>query len=252
MKSLLIQTAKFRLIVAAAALFALTGCMSSSTEGDYQVDGSSGFINQEAINMGQTVAVESSAKTAKDSDTVTGEIMIHRLHYNDTCKCFVREAEFTFTNGSGKTFARVRDDSIWLVDSSGNYLASFHPLQAASVIHHRHVVKINGSMDIDLQFNTTLTWTTDANGNKTGVIWSGTFTGTFNGTSFNGSIVSVKRPFSLYLGFGFPTEGMIHALRGSFTIDITFKGSGKAEIVITGKGKIHHVDCDGGDETQKD
>ena len=244
-------------IVVAMTCFALTGCMSStSVSGDYQSDGASSFMNQETINMGQMFTAQGSAKETADTDTVTGEIVIHRLHYNDTCKCFVRDAQFTFTNASGKTFTRERQDSIWLTDSLGNYMTTFHPFQAVTIKHDRHVVKVNGAVDIEVQNNATLTWIFD-NGVRTGAEWSGTITGTFNGAEFkNGSFKKVKRPFiflgSFVVGFGFPSDGVIHMERGDFSLDITFKGAGMAEVIVIGKGKIHHIKCNGGDETQED
>ena len=191
-------------------------------------------------------------KWPDSTDSVTGEIIIHRLHYNDTCKCFVRDAEFTFTTSSRKTFTRERQDSIWLADSLGNSMTVFHPFQAAIITHHRHVIKVNGAMDIDVQINTYLAWTFE-NGIKTGAIWSGSLTGTFNGVPFKkATITNVKHLIALVGGFGFPVDGVLHMERGDFSIDITFTGSGMADVVITGKGKLHHIKCHGEDEAQED
>lgn len=253
MKSFRIQ--KF-FTASAMTLFAgmaLSACNSStSSNADFQSDGVSGFVNQEAVSMGQAFNSEGYGKSASDStDTVTGEIILTRLHYNDTCHCFVRQATFSFTFND-KSFVRERRDSIWLTDSAGNPMTSFRPFQAASITHHRHVTRIGGSVDIEVQFNTTFTWVTDGNGNKTGAIWNGTVTGTYNGVEFkNTTITSVKRPVTFF-GFGFPTEGAIHIARGNFTLDITFKGAGKADVVVTGNGKTHHLECTGGVEVRKD
>jgi hypothetical protein len=232
---------------------ALTGCITQSVNDPSPADGSLGLINQEATSMGQVV-VSASAKTASIMAD-TGEVIINRLSLDSICQpgpCFVRNAQFTFTNQNGKTFTRERRDTIWLVDSAGNYMTVFHPLQAATIRHDRHVSKISGNADLEVQFNTTFTWGVDSLGDKVGV-WSGTVEGTFNGDSLSATFGAIKRPFTL-LGFGFPENGgVMYCNRGDFRMDINFLGNGKAEVDVTNhrNGRKHRIEVNGGRETQQ-
>ena len=247
--------------IAAFAGFAITGCITKPVDDPSPADGSSGFITQEATSMGTVVVDPALAKSAVEAAD-TGEVIVQRLHLDTLCQpgpCFVRSAQFTFTNSNGKTFTRERQDTIWLdsvVNGVDHYLNTFRPLHATTIIHHRQVSKIKGDVDVEIQFNTTLTWVLDSSGSKTGALWSGTIVGTFNGDPFtNVSFNGVTRPVLpglIFKGFGFPTNGFIHCKRGKFAIDIHFKGAGKAEVDVTNtdNGREHHIECDGGQENQ--
>ncbi len=238
---------------AAAALLTLgfTGCMtspsSSSNTAGYTSSGESAFIKQESENMGQVWNSGASASTstglAKEAsdtvmDTITGDLVITPLHYDSACQCFVRVANYTSSVG----FERQRLDSITLVDSNGNPMSRFRPLLAKTIIHNRHVTRIRSNLgtEVDVNFNTTLTWA-DSGSKRVGV-WNGTITGTFNGVTFKtGSIDNVVRTwYPLLLRFGFPSSGSIDIDRISgkgaeFTLDIVFTGEGSADVSVTNK-----------------
>jgi hypothetical protein len=253
MNNMITQTLKLAAVVAMAS-FALTGCITQPIHDPSPADGSLGLINQEATSMGQVV-VSASAKTSVAAPE-TGEAIIHPLTLDSACSpgpCFVREASFTFVNARGDTVSRERRDTIWLVDSAGNYMTAFHPLLAATIRHDRHVSKIMGDADLEVQFNTTLTWGVDRLGDNVGV-WIGTVTGTFNGTPFSATFSGIKRPFHPGLGFGFPENGgIMHCNRGDFGMDMNFLGNGKAEVDVTNhrNGRTHHIEVNGGQETQQ-
>jgi hypothetical protein len=258
MKNPIQQTLKFG-AGAALVAFGFTGCMTNSepSNNGYASSGENAFIKQESENMGAvwnsgTAAAPKLAVDTSTPDTITGDLVIVRLHYDSACGCFVRTANFTNSVG----YERQRLDTITLVDSSGNNMPTFHPEHAASLVHKRHVTRINANTgkEVDCYFNTTLTWTTDSAGHREG-IWNGTISGSFNGVIFkSGTITNVVRAFHpdhpLNRWFGFPSAGTIHLERlilgVNFTIDVVFTGEGTATVTITNtkNGNVHIINID--------
>lgn len=233
--------------VLVAGCLATAGCMSTGAETDFQSDGTAGLMNQEVSSMHGAYSSES-GKIATDS--AQAEIVLTTLHYDTSCMCFVRAATFAFTTPRGKSFVRERLDSIWLQDSTGAYLDTFTPLQADTITHHRHVVKVNGAMDVNLQINTVTTWVRNDDGTRTGTLLSGTISGTFGGVPFKHGVINGV--YHSFLGgwSGYPTAGTIHLEHGDYVFDLTFKGDGKAGVDVTGNGTATHIECDGGNETE--
>jgi hypothetical protein len=250
------------LLLGGFAVFAFNSCMTSTNDDAYVSNGENTFVKQESENMGQVVnngsvssgglnkAAVTADVQAADSDTLTSDFVLIPLHFDDSCNCFVRTANFTASVG----FERLRQDSLWLIDSSGDTLNTFHPGHAATVIHHRHVTRIRGTVGdtIDVQFNTTLTWT--KSGDTVEGVWNGTITGTFNGVVFkNCTISNVIRPVVTGIfGFkhlAFPTAGTISFTKGDFNVVIQFTGQGTATVTATnssnGKVRILHIDIYG-------
>ena len=250
MKTSITQTLRWA-SVAALAAFAFTGCMTQSVKDPSPADGGNGLINQETSSMGQIYA---SSALSKAGASDTGELIIKTRTLDTTClpgPCFVRDAQFTTPNGK---FDRERRDTVWLLDSHGAYMTVFAPRQATQIRHNRHVTRINNSTgnQIDIQFNTVLTWAVD--GTDTVGVWSGTITGTLNGVEFkNATISGVKRLFTPGAGFGPPMDGDIKCQRGDFSIDIHFQGGGRAGVDVRDNrnGKEHHLDMVGELEVQK-
>jgi hypothetical protein len=250
------RTSKLAVVVAMTGLM-LTGCITQSVNDPSPADGTLGLINQEATSMGQVITSQSLGKSAVAAETLNADFNVKRIdticiYQGQSQPCFVREAQVTFVNAKGDTVSRDRRDTIWLLDSAGNYLTAFRPLLAATIRHDRHVSKIRGDADLEVQFNTTFTWGVDSSDNRVGV-WSGMIAGTFNGDSLSATFSGIKRPFTL-LGFGFPENGgIMHCIRGDYGMDINFLGNGRAEVDVTNhrNGRIHHIEVIGGQETQQ-
>ena len=180
------------------------------------------------------------AAITSDTDTVTKEKIIISRHYDANCQCFVRSTQFLNKKG----FERQRLDSIWL-DSSGNLLNVFTPGHADSITHIRHVTRINGNSgkNVDITFKTTLV--KKLVGGLIVYQWSGTMTGTFNGTEFRSSSFSITRTWTLATGFGY-AEGTLSILRDNYEIVILFSG-GSANCTVNRSGKLlrtTHIDKD--------
>jgi hypothetical protein len=228
----------------AGTIALLGGCVTDNDGAAYDSDGTAGVMNQEANGMGDVWSSQLAKAADSDSERQL-EVVITPLQYDSACQCFVRTASFSHSNPHGKTFTRSRSDSIWL-DSSGQRLSLFHPAHASTITHHRHVVKLSGAMDIDMQINMTMTRTIEDG--DTVRTWNGTITGTYDGVPFkDGEINGVV--YSFLAGFWVPTGGSMHVRRGDFTIDLTFKGSGKAQAVVKGHGRTRKIECDGGSES---
>jgi len=241
---------------AALAAFAFTGCMTQATT-DYTPDGGNVVISQESSNMGQVLNSSSLHKDGEGGSDTGEQALSNHSAFLDTAtcvdssgqshRCFVRVVNFV---SADTTNVRERMDTLWLLDSNGAYMTSFHPFLATTIIHHRHVIKVRGAQNLDIQFNTTLTKKTDSTGKV--LVWNGTITGMINGVAVNATIDNVTRSIS-GASCGLPEDGSIHMDRNGVKIDLNFKGAGKADVVVTGKkGKQHHGTLDGGTETQKD
>ena len=229
--------------VAALAGFAFTGCMTQS-EPDPTLDGGNVVAAQEANNMGAVLNESASspkiAAVTSDTDTVTKEKIIVSRHYDAVCQCFVRSTQFLNKKG----FERQRLDSIWL-DSSGYLLSVFTPGHADSITHIRHVTRINGNSgkNVDITFKTTLV--KKLVGGLIVYQWTGTMTGTFNGTEFKSSSFSITRTWTPGAGFGY-AEGTLSILRDNYEIVILFS-SGSANCTVNHSGKLlrtTHIDKD--------
>ena len=232
MNTSIVKTIK---LAAAAALagFAFTGCMTKS-EGDTTTDGGNVVAVQETNNMAVLLTESSSLKiavVAGDTDTITKEKVVVLLHYEALCQCFVRSTQFLNKKG----FERQRLDSIWL-DSSGHALSVFIPGHADAITHIRHVTRINGNSgkNVDITLKTTLVKTVV---NGTIVFqWTGTITGTFNGTEFRSSSFSLTRTYTPGVGFGYE-NGTVDLHRGDYEIIIFFDSSSKsANCTVSHKG----------------
>ena len=221
----------------------LTGCVTQSEQAGYSSDGGNALIVQESSNMGTVLNTHPLAKVSSEVVSDTGEVVVKHitLKADTTClpgPCFIRGSEVTTPNGK---FDRDRQDTIWLLDSTGAYMTTFRPFDATTIVYHRHVVKTKDDKSMDIQFNTTLTWGVDSVGNRVAVL-NGTITGTINGEAVNATISDVMIPFVPGLGCGLPNEGMIHAERGGDVVDIDFEEGGKAHCDIKDDRGHHHPD----------
>lgn len=254
MKPFLAQTLKLG-AASAFLVFGFTGCMTDSPKSDYATDGESALLKQEAENMGTVLnsAQTAAGKIAADTtyDTLTSELVITPIHFDSAITGWVRTAQYTGWKG----FERQREDTVYLEDSAGNKMGMpFTPRLAARVIHIRHVTRINPNTgkEVDLNFNTVLTWA--FHGDSLFGVWNGTIDGTFNGNPFKqGTITNVERPFTgltgLALGrgvFGVATSGTISIQKLVFDIEIEFLGGGDAKVTVTNtvNHKVHILNID--------
>jgi hypothetical protein len=231
------------MFLAGAAAFALTGCMTNE-EGknkDFASDGQASFLVSEVDQMGQTLDEGApAAKFGIDSSDITGELVIDPYKYDSTCKCFVRRAKFTGSEG----FERIRLDSVVLVDTNGDTLSEFKPRAIGKAYHTRHVTKSKGDKEIDVVINFTVDIKHEGD-TKVGV-WNGTMSGSYNGQEFKtGTATNVTR--EVHDGhFGFPVSGSIEIDRPVFHFTVEFLGDGRAKATIKNKvnGRIHVIFID--------
>jgi hypothetical protein len=239
------------MLLAGAAAFALTGCLTSpdkTAKSDFASDDQSAFLVSEVDQMGQA-ADESNGPAAKigigglDSGKITGELVIDPFKYDSTCRCFVRRAKFTNSKG----YERLRLDSITFVDTNGDTMSVFNRKALGKFYHKRHVTRTKGGNEFDVTFDIQVEVKTEGD-NKVGV-WNGTVDGTYNGEALAaGSINDVKRVVTNG-HYGFPVSGSIEIDRPVFHFLVEFLGDGKAKATIKNKknGRIHiiWIDVDG-------
>jgi hypothetical protein len=234
---------------AALACFALAGCLTdnSSTGARSATDGGNVVFAQEVKNMASVLDGGSLAKAAhrdsmEDSDNV--EHSVTRLHFDSTCQCFVRGAEFSGPHGLD--FGRTRADSLWLYVAGQAIVDSFVPRQADSIIHVRHVTRIDGQSGRSLDFTAKTTLVKRATDSGTVFIWTGTVTGTLNGVAVSGSTFSLVRTFTTGSGFGVP-RGNLLLKRGLREVSLQLHEDGTADCTVRRGGKVErttHIDND--------
>jgi hypothetical protein len=215
----------------AAFSLSLIGCVTDPAESlaSLDEDGQAAYLKQEVESLGEAYEGSAAGKSAAFNLTIEGELVIHPLGFREECECLVREAEFTGSRG----YERTRLDSIYFVDSDGNFLTAFDRDAVVRVIHKRHVIHTKNGKQADLYLNTEMEWKNDG-GDRYGV-WNGTMTGEFNGQTFkSGTITDVRRPFADGR-FGFAEAGMISVERPLRLYDLEFLGEGKAKVTITQK-----------------
>lgn len=232
------------LILAGAAAFSLTGCITSGDNkvaSDYNSDGSGSFFTSEIDQMGQTLN-DNSAPAAKVgvADTITGELVIQPFTYSADCKCFVRTATFTNSNG----YERLRVDSVTLVDTNGDTLSVFNRKAMGKAFHKRHVTRTKGGMDFDVVFNMEVDIKMEG-ANKVGV-WNGTMSGTFNGEPFKSATITNVTRVLTNGRFQFAESGTVEIDRPVFHFLLEFLGGGDAKLTITNKlnHKVHIITID--------
>lgn len=236
--------------LAAAAAFALTGCITSGNESTADAaaenDGQAAYVTSEVDQMGQVYGQigsgDAAAKATALDLTITGELVIEPFRFQDSCECFVRHAVFTGMKG----YERDRLDSVQLFDSAGAVMDKWRPAQIAKIVHSRNVKKSGNGKEADIRFDITVDIKTDA-GIRKGT-WNGTMTGSYNGSEFkSGTMTNVVRTWD-NRHFGFPEAGEIEIDRPVFHLLAEFTGDSKAKVTIknkvTGKIRILFVDAD--------
>jgi hypothetical protein len=239
MKTSLTSLAKF---AAASLALSFTACMTES-ETDETQDGGNIVFAQEGRTMASTLDGGGGATIVNDTltDPVTLEKIIVALHYEAACGCYVRSARFTNTK---KEFGRARVDSIWLYAGGVALSDSFRPRNADSIVHVRHVTRIDGHSDkpVDMTARTTLVRRNTDSG--TVYVWTGTLGGVFKGRQLEGGTFSLTRSFSLNNGFGVPL-GSMFVKRGPFDLELVFGADGTVAVTVKKNGKIvrkTHID----------
>jgi hypothetical protein len=232
--------ATFAKLAAASLALALAGCTTESDSDETQ-DGGNVVFAQEGKTMALMLdrpagSAKSGAVTSDTAiDPVTLEKIIVALHYEADCHCYVRTTAFTNTK---KGFGRSRTDSIWLYTNGVARSDSFLPRLADSIVHVRHVKRIDGhsGKDVDITARTTLVRRSTDSG--TVYVWIGTISGNFKGREIAGSTFSLTRKFNLNLsnGFGVPL-GHMYCKRGPHDLDLVFNADGTVTVVVTKNGK---------------
>jgi hypothetical protein len=230
-------------LTAASLALGFAACLTDSDTDETQ-DGGSIVFAQEGRTMASTLD-GSGAVIINDTltDTITLEKIIVALHYESACGCYVRSARFTNTK---KEFGRARMDSIWLYAGGVALSDSFRPRNADSIVHVRHVTRIDGYSDkpVDVTARTTLVRKNTDSG--TVYVWTGTVSGVFKGRQLEGSTFSLTRSFSLNNGFGVPLGSML-VKRGPFDLVLVFRADGTVECTVKKNGKVirvTHIDAD--------
>jgi hypothetical protein len=228
------------LSAAALACALLIGCMTDGASDDETQDGGNIVFAQEAKTMASAMG-GSLGDTA--TNPVTLEKVVIALHYEDSCQCYVQSRQFTNTK---KEFGRSRVDSIWLYSNAQAMSDSFLPRLADSIVHVRHVKRIDGhsGKDVDITARTTLVRKETDSG--TVYVWRGTVTGVFKGRDIAGSTFYLTRRFSLSNGFGAPLGNML-VKRGAHDVTLVFNADGTTTCIVT-RGNKHvrttHIDGD--------
>ena len=246
----------------AFSLLSLSGCLTSKDSASFNSDGQSAFLASEMDQMGQvanglpnTLAL---AKTGSNEpeDSIKDELKIRSLTYDSSCKCFVREADFTGCKG----FERDREDSIWIIGAAGDTMSHFDVTAISAVIHRRHITRSGAhpeARNLDIEIDTRMEVKHD--GDTIVGVWNGSIEGTFNkdnveGQFKSGTITDVTRKF-LSGKFQFPESGTVEVDRPAFHFLVEFLGDDKATVTITNKvnQKVHVISVDKDyNETQKD
>jgi hypothetical protein len=117
---------------------------------------------------------------------------------------------------------------------------SFLPRNADSIVHVRHVKRIDGQSgkDVDLTARTTLVRRQTDSGLV--YVWTGTVSGIFKGRDVAGSTFVLTRHFSLGNGFGKP-QGTMFVKRGPHDIVLVFHADGTTTCTTKRGGKIVRV-----------
>jgi hypothetical protein len=236
-------------LAAAALTLAFAGCMTNEDGLDETQDGGNVVFAQEgktmALMLDRSAGSAKSAAAVSDTaiDPVTLEKIIVPLHYEADCHCYVRSTAFTNTK---KGFGRSRLDSIWLYTNGTARSDSFLPRLADSIVHVRHVKRIDGQSgkDVDITARTTLVRRSTDSG--TVYVWTGTISGDFKGREIAGSTFNMTRGFSLGNGFGVPLGHML-CKRGPHDLDLVFNADGTVTVIVSKNGKhvrTTHIDED--------
>lgn len=235
---------------AAAACFALAGCMTepSSSTTSVATDGGNVVLAQEVQNMAGVITLGTLAKVGRGGpeveDSVDHENVVSRLAWDSACGCFVRSADFT---NRKHDFGRTRTDSIWLYAGGQAIVDSFVPKQADSIIHVRHVTRIDGQSGRSLDFTARTLLVKKTTDSGTVYVWTGTVTGTLNGVAVSGSTFSLTRSFTTGSGFGVP-QGFLFIKRGPRDVSLVLHKDGTADCTIRRGDKVErttHIDGDG-------
>jgi hypothetical protein len=156
----------------------------------------------------------------------------------------VRSREFTNTK---KGFGRSRTDSIWLYADGDAITDSFLPAQADSIIHVRHVKRVDGHSGKDVDFTARTTLVRRETDSGTVYLWTGTVSGIFKGRELSGSTFNLTRSFSLGNGFGKPA-GSMFVKRGPHDLWYVLHADGTSRCTVTKGGvelRTEHMDEDG-------
>jgi hypothetical protein len=232
MKTSITTYAKF---AAASLILGIAGCVTDSTTDETQ-DGGNIVFAQEGKTMASTLDNESGATIVNDTLTVpvTLEKIIIPLHFDSACGCYVKYTRFTNTK---KGFGRSREDSIWLYANGTALTDSFRPRNADSIVHVRHVMRVDGQSgkDVNITARTTLVRKNTDSGLV--YVWTGTVSGNFKGREIAGSTFGLTRSFSLSNGFGVPLGSMI-VKRGPHDLVLVFNADGTVGVTVKKGGKV--------------
>lgn len=228
-------------IASASCVLAFAGCLTNANEpaADAARDGGNVVVSQETRTMASTLDNSDSTAIVDDTltDVVTLEKIVVPLHFDSICGCFVRSSNFTNTT---KGFERSRADSIWLFSAGVALTDSFAPASADSIVHVRHVTRIDGysGKNTDITLTTTLVRRTTDSG--TVYVWTGAFSGTFKGNPVASGTFSMTRGFSAGLGFGKP-HGSLFMKRGRHDVAMAFGADGTVTATAKRNGRVEFV-----------
>jgi hypothetical protein len=125
--------------------------------------------------------------------------------------------------------------------ASGEALVdSFRPRNADSIIHVRHVKRIDGQSGKDVNMTARTTLVRRSTDSGTVYVWTGTISGIFKGREIEGSTFNLTRRFYLGNGFGFPM-GHMFVKRGPHDLDLVFNADGTVTVTVTKDGKLIRV-----------
>jgi len=141
-------------------------------------------------------------------------------------------------------FGRSRADSVWLHAGGAAIVDSFVPKQADSIIHIRHVTRIDGQSGRSIEFTARTTLVKRTTDSGTVFVWTGTLSGTLDGVALSGSTFTLVRTFTAGSGFGFP-QGELFIKQGKRDVSFEMHGDGTATCTVRRGGKLErttHID----------
>lgn len=228
-------------IASASCILAFAGCLTntSDTATSATEDGGNVVLTQETRTMASTLDNSDSMTVVNDTLTnvVTLEKIVVRLHLDSACGCFVRYSSFTNT---AKGFERSRADSIWLFSGGVALTDSFAPRNADSIVHIRHVTRVDGYSDKSTDFTMTTTLVRRSTDSGTVFVWTGTVSGVFKGQTLTSGSFNMLRPFSLGHGFGKP-HGSLFMKRGRHDVTMDFGADGSVTATSKRNGHLESV-----------
>jgi hypothetical protein len=228
-------------LASASCILAFAGCLTNTdnTANNATQDGGNVVLTQETRTMASTL--DNTDSTAVVNDTLTNVVTLEKiivpLHLDSTCGCFVRSSSFTNTT---KGFERSRADSIWLFSAGVALTDSFAPKNADSIVHVRHVTRVDGYSGKNTDFTMTTTLVRRSTDSGTVFVWTGSVSGVFKGQAITAGTFNMLRPFSMDHGFGKP-HGRMSMKRGRHDVAMEFGADGTVTATAKRNGRLEGV-----------